>query len=235
MLTIRADRLGQLFANVLPGRHAVALGQKQRGKTVAIHRTVAAGGGDVDESALLRVGKDEFDAAFDIGAVRAAARRAAGGQKGHAGQSADGDVATEASRTKRSFFFLLGGQPGQPALDGGGRGRSHQLDGRLFRIGLLRPVSQPAPVCRPRGQRRRRVAQKGPARGPGGGNIFAAARVHHDRSTPQEKRKIIAVRCVFRRPAAWQLRAPQKNSPTARAAVQRGIMADACCSSASRL
>ena len=139
----QVDRLGKLFADVGPHRHAVGLGQKQRGEAVAVHRAVAAGVGHVDEPALLRIGQDEVDAAIDVRPVGTASGRAAGRHERHAGQPANGHVAAIAAGAKRAFVVLPAGQQGQAPVDGACGGGRDQVDGRFFRVGLC--ACQPRP------------------------------------------------------------------------------------------
>ncbi len=159
----QVDGLGEFFADLGPVDHAVGFGQEERGEAVAVHRSVTARAGHVDEAALLRVGQDEIDAARNVLAVRAAAGRAAAPQKGHAGQAAHGHIAAVAAGSERAVVMLLLRDEGQTALDRPlGFGRD-ELDARAFRIVVFAPGAA-RQQSRRRGRYGQRSGQKSPPR-----------------------------------------------------------------------
>lgn len=97
----------------------ITLGQKERGKSVAVHRTVAAGIGHVDETALLGIRQDKVDTALDIAAVAPTSGRTTAGKKRHAGRRGNRDVAAVAPQAKRAVLVLPRAQQVEPALNNG--------------------------------------------------------------------------------------------------------------------
>ncbi len=139
------DGLAELFPELRPPRHAVALGQKERGKPVAVHGPVTGGRRIVDEAAPLRVGQQVVHTSADLLAVGPSSRRAAVGHERQPGQGADGHVAAVVGGAERAVVVLPRGEELQSPVNGPvGRGRD-QLGGGLFRIGLLtgRSAGQP--------------------------------------------------------------------------------------------
>ena len=97
----------ELFAQLGPRGHAVALGQKHRGEAVAVHRPVADRAGLDDESALLGSWPAGNRPRGDLRAVRPPAGRAARGHQRHARQRRDRRVAPQAGRAEGAVVVLM--------------------------------------------------------------------------------------------------------------------------------